>query len=81
MGTCACLSTASGFTLPRRPLRRIVPGDPPVRFRLLERRVEDGFGDFVRVHGSTPKARQIASSFSVTSGWISSERIDAAISW
>ena len=70
-----------GRTPARPPLRRIELRDPPVRFRLLEGRVEDGFRDFVRVHGSVPKARQIASSFSVTSGWTSSGSINAAISW
>ena len=58
------------------PLRWLVLRDPPVLSGLLERRVQDRLGNFVSVHGSTPKARQMASSFSTTSGWISSGRIN-----
>ena len=49
-------------------LRRIELRYAPICLGFLERRVEDRLGNFVRVHGSTPKARQIASSFSPTSG-------------
>ena len=62
------------------PLRGRQLGDAPVLRRRLVRRVEDGLRDFAGGHGATPNARQMASSFSVTSGWISSGRMRAAIS-
>ena len=49
-------------------LRRIVLRDSPIRLGLRERRIENRLGNLARIHGSTPKARQIASSFSTTSG-------------
>ena len=61
-------------------LRRIVLRNSPIRLGLRERRVENRLGNLARIHGSTPKALQIASSFSTTSGWISSGSITRAIS-
>ena len=53
---------AAGYSL-----RRLVFRDPPVLLRFFEWRIEDRLRDFVHVHGCTPNARQIASSFSLTS--------------
>lgn len=61
-------------------LWRIVLRNTPIFSRSLKRRVEDRLRAFVRIQGSTPNARQIWSSFSTTSGWISSGSITAAIS-
>ena len=58
----------------------IVLRDSPIRLGLRERRIENRLGNLARIHGSTPKAWQIASSFSTTSGLISSGSIPAAIS-
>ena len=57
-----------GWPSARTLLRRVVFRDAPISLGFFKRGVEDRLGNFVCVHGSIPKALQIASSFSNTSG-------------
>ena len=61
-------------------LRRIAVCDMPALFEFRGLEFEDQLGNLPSIQGSTPKARQIPSSFSITSGWISAGSITAAIS-
>ena len=69
------------------PLAAPTPRPPDSRnpdrgrsFRSVRRR-RSGEARGSAAYGSTPNARQMASSFSTTSGWISAGSINAAISW
>jgi len=64
---------------PRIEARRLALHDAPVLGRLVVGAAEDRFGDLEAAH--SPNALMIPSSFSMTSGWISSGRMTAAISW
>ena len=70
---CGCPPTP-----PRHPLWLFALDNPPMLRRLPERRAQDRLLNFETAHWR--KAFTIASSFSRTSGWISSGCITAAIS-